>query len=157
MERMMEVRSVAGIYAAYRADLVRFAAWVGGPDDAADIVSAAMVSLLNSNRLAEADNPYALMQQTVVWKARSLQRSMFRRRVRERRFAERILVEQPDFRPEVVTAVTRLSPQQRACVYLTYWEDLAPSMIAERLGVGEGTVKQYLARARAKLREVLDE
>jgi RNA polymerase sigma factor (sigma-70 family) len=56
-----------------------------------------------------------------------------------------------------VDAVVRLSPQQRACVYLTYWEDLTPPMIAERLGIGEGTVKQYLARARAKLREVLDD
>jgi DNA-directed RNA polymerase specialized sigma24 family protein len=41
--------------------------------------------------------------------------------------------------------------------YLTYWEDHAPHDVAQRLGIGEGTVKRYLARARAKLREVLDE
>ena len=157
MESMMEVRSAAGLYAAHRADLVRFAAWIGGPDDAADIVSAAMLSLLKGSQLVDAENPFGLMQRAVVSQARSLQRSMFRRRARERRFAERIVVEQPEFRPEIVAAVAGLSPRQRACVYLTYWEDLTPPMIAERLGVGEGTVKKYLARARAKLREVLDD
>ena len=86
-----------------------------------------------------------------------MQRSVFRRRARERRFADRIETVQPEFRPEVVAAVARLSSRQRACVYLTYWEDLSPPMVADRLGIGEGTVKQYLARARAKLREVLDE
>lgn len=157
LERMIEVRSAGGLYAAHRANLVRFAAWVAGPDDAADVLSEAMLSLLKGDRLVEADNPYGLMQRAVVAKARSMQRSTFRRRGRERRFAEQISVEQPGFRPDVVKAVVELSARQRACVYLTYWEDLTPSMVAERLGIGEGTVKQYLARARARLREVLDE
>ena len=66
MERMMELGSAAGLYAAHRADLVRFAAWIGGPDDAADIVSEAMMSLLTGDQLSEADNPYGLMQRAVV-------------------------------------------------------------------------------------------
>lgn len=86
-----------------------------------------------------------------------MQRSFFRRRTRERRFAERWLHEDTGFRPDVVEAVVRLSPQQRACVYLTYWEDLTPPKVAEHLGIGEGTVKNHLAPARAKLREVLDD
>ena len=157
VKRMVEVRSASGLYAAYRDDLVRFAAWIGGVDDAADILSEAMASLLRDNRLVEADHPYALMQRAVVAKARSMQRSVFRRRARERRFAESPVYKDPEFHPEVVSAVARLSPQQRACIYLTYWEDLTPPVVAERLGIGEGTVKPYLARARAKLREVLDE
>ncbi len=83
--------------------------------------------------------------------------SVFRRRVREQRFAQRVTIEDPELHPEVVTAVVALSPQQRACVYLTYWEDLALNDVAERLGIGEGTVKRYLARARARLREVLND
>jgi RNA polymerase sigma factor (sigma-70 family) len=86
-----------------------------------------------------------------------MQRSAFRRKARERRWAERWVEEQPGFRPDVVEAVLGLSPQQRACIYLTYWADLTPLLIAEQLGIGEGTVKRYLARARAKLREVLNE
>lgn len=86
-----------------------------------------------------------------------MHRSWFRRRLREQRFADRLAIHDPDLRPDVVAAVVRLSPQQRACVYLTYWEDLAPGDVAERLGIGEGTVKRYLARARSRLREVLND
>lgn len=157
VERIAEVRSATGLYSAHRAELGRFAAWVAGPDDAADVVSEAMLSLLKGGQLVDADYPYALMQRAVVAKTRSMQRSMFRRRARERKFADRLVVEQPEVRPDVVDAVVRLSPRQRACIYLTYWEDLTPAMVADRLGIEEGTVKQYLARARAKLREVLNE
>ena len=48
-----------------------------------------------------------------------------------------------------------LSPQQRAVVYLSYWHDYSPIQVAEMIGVSEGTVRRQLARARARLREVL--
>lgn len=157
MELMTEVHSDSGLYQLHKTSLIRFASALVGPDDAADVVSDAMESLLKSGRLAEAENPEALMHRAVMTKALSLQRSVFARRGREQRFAERWIAEQPGVRPDVVRAVTRLSPRQRACVYLTYWEDLSPAMIADRLEIGEGSVKRHLARARAKLREVLDD
>jgi RNA polymerase sigma-70 factor (ECF subfamily) len=157
LERIAGVRSEAGLYEAYRTELVRFASVLVGPDDAADVVSDAMVSLLRNGQLRDAGCPSALMHRAVLAKARSMQRSFFRRRAREQRFVERWVEEQPGFRPDVVEAVIGLSPQERACVYLTYWGDLTSPMVAEQLGIGEGTVKRYLARARAKLREVLDE
>ena len=40
--------------------------------------------------------------------------------------------------PEVVAALRRLSPQQRAVIHLTYWEDLTPTTVAARLGIREG-------------------
>jgi RNA polymerase sigma-70 factor (ECF subfamily) len=157
MERMTEIRSESGLYAQHRTDLVRYASWLAGPDDAADVVSDAMESLLKNGQLADAENPKALMHRAVLAKAKSMQRSVFRRRARERRFAERWIQEEPAFRSDVVEAVVRLSPRQRACVYLTYWEDLTPPQVAEHLGIGEGTVKLHLARARGKLREVLND
>lgn len=42
----------------------------------------------------------------------------------------------------------------RSC-FLTYWEDLTPSQIADLLDVGEGSVRKQLARARETLRSVL--
>jgi DNA-directed RNA polymerase specialized sigma24 family protein len=42
-------------------------------------------------------------------------------------------------------------------VFLTYWADQTPADIAEVLDVSEGTVRKQLARARARLREVLDD
>jgi RNA polymerase sigma factor (sigma-70 family) len=61
-----------------------------------------------------------------------------------------------EVRPEVLEAMGGLSAQQRAAVVLSYWEDLTPSEVAERLGISEGSVRRHLARGRAKLREVLD-
>ncbi len=157
VEHIVEVGSEAGLYASYRTDLVRFATALVGPSDAADVVSDAVLSLLKSGQLADAEKPAALMYRAVMAKANSMHRSVFRRRAREQRFGQRVAVEDPELRPDVVKAVMGLSPQQRACVYLTYWEDLAPTECAERLGIGEGTVKRYLARARARLREVLND
>lgn len=57
--------------------------------------------------------------------------------------------------PAVINAVDGLSVQQRAMVYLTYWADYSVGQVAEILGVSDGTVRRQLARARAKLREVL--
>ena len=54
-------------------------------------------------------------------------------------------------------ALAGLSPQQRAVVYLTYWDDLTPAQVAALLGVSEGSVRKQLARAREQLRRVLDE
>lgn len=157
MERLSEVHSEAGLYAQHREGLVRFAGVLVGPSDAPDAVSDAMVSLLRSDSLQEAENPRALMYRAVFAKAKSLQRSGFRRRQRERRIAERVAVEDPELGVDVVRAVAGLSPQQRACVFLTYWEDLTAADVAERLDIGEGAVKKHLARARSKLREVLDD
>jgi RNA polymerase sigma-70 factor (ECF subfamily) len=59
--------------------------------------------------------------------------------------------------PDVIAAVNKLSVQQRASVVLTYWEDLTPIEVSLRLGISQGTVKRHLARARARLKELLDE
>jgi RNA polymerase sigma-70 factor (ECF subfamily) len=58
---------------------------------------------------------------------------------------------------DVLAAVNKLSVQQRASVVLTYWEDLTPAEVGSRLGISEGSVKRHLARARARLKELLDE
>ena len=157
MDGVMELHSVSGLYEEYRTGLVRFATALVGPSDAADVVSEAMASLLRGGSLSSAEHPRALMYRAVVLKARSMQRSVYRRRARERRFAESVIEHAPEVRPDVLEAVLHLSVRQRACVYLTYWEDLSAGQVAERLGLGEGTVKKYLARARTHLREVLDE
>ena len=53
-------------------------------------------------------------------------------------------------------ALAVLSVQQRTAVFLTYWCGLTPGEVARVLDTSEGTVRKQLARARARLREVLD-
>ena len=67
------------------------------------------------------------------------------------------MVELPEYRPEVLAAVRRLSVRQRAVVVLAYWEQLTAGEIAGQLGISEGSVHRHLARARSKLRGALYE
>ena len=50
-------------------------------------------------------------------------------------------------RDAMLTALLSLSPRQRACVVLRYYEDLPVAKVAAALGVSEGTVKRYLSDA----------
>ncbi|MFE5327747.1 sigma-70 family RNA polymerase sigma factor [Embleya sp. NPDC056575] len=54
-------------------------------------------------------------------------------------------------------ALLGLSPRQRACVVLRYYEDYPVPRIAEELGCGEGTVKRHLHEARRVLADTLGE
>jgi RNA polymerase sigma-70 factor (ECF subfamily) len=59
-------------------------------------------------------------------------------------------------RADVVQALTRLSPRQRACVVLRYFEDLTIEQVAQTLGNAPGTVKRHLHDAMHVLRDVLE-
>lgn len=157
MQRVTGYERDIELYTRHSVELTRYAAALVGPSDAADVVSDAVTSLLRSGRLSSADSPLALLYRAVLAKAQSHHRSMFTRRSRERRFAETVTVQDPELRPDVIEAVVSLSPRQRACVYLTHWEDLTQAQIAERLGISIGSVKSHMTRANARLREVLDE
>lgn len=54
-------------------------------------------------------------------------------------------------RDAMLTALRSISPRQRACVVLRYYEDLPVAEVAAVLGVGEGTVKRYLSEAMSRV------
>ncbi|WP_129782995.1 SigE family RNA polymerase sigma factor [Promicromonospora panici] len=58
-------------------------------------------------------------------------------------------------RADVVHALTRLTPRQRSCVVLRYFEDMTIPQVAETIGVAPGTVKRYLSDALHAMRDVL--
>ncbi len=145
------------IYRKYADDLVRFATGLVGPFDASDVVTDACLRTFGSPSWHDVTNPRAYLYRSVLNQARSHHRSTLRRRVREQRAAVADATVPVEVDVDVLAAVDKLSVQQRASVVLTYWEDLAPSEVALRLGVSEGSVKRHLARARSKLKELLDE
>ncbi|MEU4193965.1 SigE family RNA polymerase sigma factor [Kribbella sp. NPDC026611] len=59
---------------------------------------------------------------------------------------------QVDERVALRAAMSRLSPRQRAAVYLRYAEDLSEQTVAELLGCSVGTVKQHTRRGLGTLR-----
>lgn len=147
--------ATAQLYRDHALELVRFATGLVGPSDAADVVSDAMARLVTSRIWKEAIDHRALMFRAVVFEAKMFHRSRRRRRLRETATLERDSYEIPTAQPEIWAAVSRLSPQQRAVTYLTYWNDLDAASVAALLGVGEGTVRKQLGRARGKLKEEL--
>ena len=52
----------------------------------------------------------------------------------------------------LASALTRLSPRQRAVLYLRYYEDLTEADVAATLGCSVGTVKRHASDALARLR-----
>lgn len=146
----------AEIYAKYSDALVRFATGLVGPSDAADVVSEAVLRAMTHRNWKDVTNHRAYLYRSVLNESRMHHRSTMRRRARETRTFSADPAYIPDVRPDVLEAVGRLSTQQKASVFLTYWEGLTPSEVASRLGIGEGSVKRHLARARAKLKGVLD-
>jgi len=142
----------AEIYGKYADELVRFATGLVGPSDAQDVVAEAVVRVMWSKRWPTVTNYKAYLYQAVLNEARMHHRSTARRRARERRASGDHIVHPGEARPEVLDAVGRLSPRQRAVIFLTYWEGLGIDEVAFRLGVRDGSVKRHLARARARLR-----
>lgn len=139
--------------------LVRFAASQVGASDADDVVSAAVLGVLQHG-VAGVDDVRAYLYRAVWNACQKHWRGMGRRRRRDFALAprssfggEREIDERVD---AMLGAMELLSMQQRAVIHLTYWEDLTPMLVAERLGVTDGTVRRQLARARDRLRRVID-
>ena len=145
------------VYRKYADDLVRFAMGLVGPTDAPDVVSEATIRALSSAGWGSVVNQRAYLYRAVLHQASNTHRDRQRRWDRELRAAGSIVTELPEYRPEVLAAVRRLSLRQRAVIVLAYWEQLTVSEIAARLGISEGSVRRHLARARSKLRGWLDD
>ncbi|MFZ0250734.1 MAG: RNA polymerase sigma factor [Acidimicrobiales bacterium] len=145
----------AEVYRKHADDLVRFATGLVGPGDAPDIVSEAFLRCLNAPGWMTVTEKRPYLYRTVYNRAAEFHRSSRRRRSRETLAAQPELVEPPEIRPEVLTAVFSLSIQQRAVIVLTYWDDLTPASIATLMDISEGSVKRHLARGRSRLKEAL--
>jgi RNA polymerase sigma-70 factor (ECF subfamily) len=144
------------IYRKHADDLVRFATGLVGPFDAPDVVTDACLRSFAARSWPKVANHRAYLYRAVLNEARSRHRSDMRRRARELRAAGPDSVPPAYVDVDVLDAVARLSLRQRAAVTLTYWEDLKSDEVALRLGISEGSVKRHLARARGRLKEILD-
>jgi RNA polymerase sigma-70 factor (ECF subfamily) len=150
------------VYVAHSLRLIRLATVLVGPDDAPDLVSEAVRRAVHQPGWTSVRDQGAYLVTSLVNESRQLHRSRSRRRAREQRAAR--LVPQPlvaHGQPapadlDVRAALEALSPQQRAVVFLTYWEDRTIPQVAHLLDVSPGTVRKQLDRAKTKLKRVLD-
>ncbi len=141
------------VYTKYKDELMRFAAALVGPDDAADVVSTVVTRILAAGRsLGDFREPRAYLMRAVLNQARSHHRG---RRTPPARI-DPPLDPQAEVRPDVLAAVLELPVRQRAVTFLVYWGGMTAPEVGELLGAEPGTVRRYLHLARQKLEEVLD-
>jgi RNA polymerase sigma-70 factor (ECF subfamily) len=148
------------VYVAHSLRLVRLATVLVGPDDAPDLVSEAVRRAVHRPGWDQVRDQGAYLVTTLVNQTRQFHRERSRRAAREQR-AARLVPDAGHATPappdlDVRRALDGLSPQQRAVVFLTYWEDQSIPQVAHLLDVSEGSVRKQLARAKDKLRTVLD-
>ena len=139
--------------------LVAYAALLVGRDgDAEDLVHDAIVKVFSRPRpLRTVDEAEAYvrsaMPSIVIDKGRS---TTSKRRALVRAFERPAHISDIDAGLDVRAALRELSPREQLCIVLRFFDDLTVPQVAARLGLAEGTVKRYLADARAKLVPLLD-
>lgn len=151
MEKQGDDGWLASAYVRDRQSLFRLARLLTGSDSIAEeMVQEAFARLHESRRVPE--NPGGYLRTTVV----NLCRNRMRRSVVEGRFREpaRLLVGEPEL-DETWSAISRLSPRQRAVIVLRFYEDMSEAEIAATLAWPRGTVKSRLHRALGHLRKEL--
>lgn len=106
-----------------------------------------------------AQHPEAYVRRTVL----NLYLDGWRRTKRWADIAPRVAVDDVPFpdsgitaRADVVHALARLTPRQRAAVVLRYFEDMTIAQVADSMGTVPGTIKRYLHDALRTLRDVLE-
>ena len=145
----------AEVYARHAPELVRFATVLAGPSGADDLVASAVLKAFTNPGWSGVQNQRAYLYRAVLNEARQEGRAAVRRLRREQLAAAPERSDSASVRPEVLAAMRRLDPRQRAIVFFTYWHDRTPNEIADDLGVNVRTVQRELASARQQLLEDL--
>lgn len=132
--------------------LRRFAA-VAAPFDLEpdDLLQEALVAVMRKHRLTELDHPIAYIRKTILNAAAAHSRRMGRRRIALRRYAASTSVVAMPGYPSDLADLYRLSPRERAALYLHEVEGYRFSEIASMLGCSEAAAKKAGSRARRRL------
>lgn len=127
-------------------------AFTGDPDLASDAMAEAYAQLLARGAAVEAHERW-------VWRA-AFRIAAGELKDRRRRAAAVAVVEtyeMPEPALDLIRALRRLSPNQRAVAVLRLYVDLPTHEVARILGIGQATVRVHLSQARRRLRTVLEE
>ena len=109
----------------------------------------------HEGKLNSDEHRRAWLIRCTVNRAKSALTSPWRRRVMPLETAEQLGVAEEN--RAVYAAVLALPPHYRTVIHLHYYEGFSVAEIAEQLGCAEGNVKARLHRARARLREALQD
>jgi RNA polymerase sigma factor (sigma-70 family) len=128
-------------------------AYAGDPDVAADAMADAFAQALG-RREAIRDPGAWIWRASFKIAAGELAR---RRRELGDGTEPRLPAEIPDTSVDLVRALRRLSPNQRAAAILRWYVDLPTREVAKVLGCSQATVRVHLSQAKRRLRPLLEE
>jgi RNA polymerase sigma factor (sigma-70 family) len=150
-------RTVSELVAQRGDALLRYAGLLcGDRDDAADLVQEALVKTFGRLRNGfGVDSAEAYVRRAIL----TTHVDASRRRTRWRRIAPLEYVPEQresdsvgtDAKLDLHGQLRRLSPRERACVVLRYYDDLKVDDIAAELKISSGAVKRYLSDGLSKL------
>lgn len=131
----------------------------GDRREAEDLVQDALVKTYTRGRTSEPTTVEAYVRRAVL----TTYVDGFRRRRRWAAVRHLLATEDDHPSPEdrssdrvdVRTALATLSPRERACVVLRFYEDLTVPAIAEELALSQGAVKRYLSDGVRRLEAAL--
>lgn len=127
-------------------------AFTGDPELASDAMAEAFAQLLGRGSAIEAHDRW-------VWRA-AFRLAAGELKARGRRLPKADLepsYEMPEPAIDLIRALSRLTPHQRACVILSLYADLPTREVARILGIRQGTVRVHLSQARRRLRATLED
>ncbi len=136
--------------------LRRFAAVVADLDtDPDDLVQDALAATLARTTLPELDAPVAYLKRAILNQMSNRRRSAGR----FRRLFPKIASHDSssDHYPSDLSILDELSPLDRAIIYLAYVDGLPHDDIATQLELAPTAVRKRASRARARLREAVDD
>jgi len=139
--------------------LLAYAAMVTGNDaEAHDVLQEALVRSFSKRRaFTHVNAAEAYVRRAIPTVYLDSLRKRKNRECNHSRAFERDETQPPDVdaQVDVQRALATLSPRERACIALRYYDDCTVAQVAQQLGLAEGTVKRYLADATAKLAATL--
>lgn len=157
LERPQWERVVTELVAERGDALLRYAALLcGDRDEAADLVQDSLVKTFGRLRNGfGVESAEAYVRRVIL----NTHLDGGRRRTRWRRVApleyvpERREADAPavDARLDLHQELRKLTPRERACLVLRYYDDLTVAGIADSLGISQGAVKRYLSDGLAKM------
>lgn len=130
--------------------------WMGNPYDAQDICQNVLLKLMERREFESEERERSWVLRVTINECKNLKKSAWFRRTVGLEEGETLVVELPDQGESGLLAqVQRLPDKYREAVYLHYYEGYAVKEIAELLGCSAAQVNNHLARARAKLKDMM--
>ena len=135
--------------------------YLGNREQAEDVVQDVFVRLITSGTEIKEGSEKAYLLKAAVNRCKDIWRSAWVRRTVYGSPALELIPDPHDVqdaaeKTELLTAVNRLRAEYREVILLYYYQSCTIEQIGQILGVPPGTVSSRLARARQKLKDMLE-